>query len=636
MFDLAFWAAITPQFTLASFGVIAPVVILLLTAILLLFLVVAKAERDLQLFVVFAGLGVAAFWLWASNGGRFPHIDAVTAAKEAVPYLEVDDFTAFFHMIFIVMAAIVCLLSLRYLALYEKYTGEFFVMVLFATIGMMVMTAARDLLTMYLALELMSIATYVLVGYLLPERRSQEAALKYFFAGAFGSAIFLFGMAFLYGATGSFAYEPIGRAAAVAVMGSSQATAGYFTVGAVFVIVGFSFKIAAVPFHMWAPDAYDGAPTPITLMMAVAVKAAAFAVFARILFVSLDLGGYNFVGLVLATLCALTMIWGNAAALAQRNLKRLLAYSSIAHAGYMMMALVAREEVVRSLSALRFYFLIYLITTVGAFTVLLTFERKGRKSLEIEDYAGIAKRFPISAAVLLICLLSLAGIPPTAGFLGKWHVFSAAIKTGHISLAILGVLTSLISVYYYLRVVYVMYMLPLKEEGATAGDLAPYPYEQRLSLSLALLVVIVGLFPDSLSALSQRGILAPTARIGAIRLRKKKEAIAAEEAKKRQQKTLQQHPQTRPHHQKTRYPRPKRPIHRHHKHHAHHKHHHPHPVPHKPPTPPHRRPIPTPKRLASPTSRQTTQPTSLQLRILLPTSQPTSTPLSRPTSQSTK
>ncbi|MCB9638973.1 MAG: NADH-quinone oxidoreductase subunit NuoN [Myxococcales bacterium] len=534
MFDTAIWAAITPKITMASFGAIAPAVVLVVTALLLMLFVSFKVDREIQVFTTFLGIGLAAFLLWSVGLHRFPEVDVQFAAQQAISYVEVDAFAMFFHMIFLAVAAVTCLLSVRYLALYHRQPGEFFALVLFATVGMMVMTAARDLLVMYLALETMSLTTYVLVGSLGPQRASQEGALKYFLVGAMGSAIFLFGMAFLYGATGSLHFDVIGNQAATAILGTSRATAGYFTLGATFLLVGFAFKVAAVPFHMWTPDAYDGAPTPVTMMMAISVKAAAFAVFARVVVVSLDLGGKNWVGLVLLVISAATMIWGNFAAIAQRNIKRMLAYSSVAHAGYMLMAIVAREELSLATSALRFYFFVYMITTIGAFTVVLIFEKKDRRALLLSDYAGMAKKYPVASAALSLFLLSLAGIPPTAGFLGKWFIFSAAIKTGYIVLAVVGVLASLVSVYYYTRVIYTMYMMPESEDSAISEDLTPYPYEQRLMIALAALVLLVGIFPDSIAGLTQRGVLEPVARKGLAALKLQKQHLAAQKKEKRE------------------------------------------------------------------------------------------------------
>jgi NADH-quinone oxidoreductase subunit N len=332
----------------------------------------------------------------------------------------------------------------------------------------------------------MSIAVYVLAGLFREDPRSNEAALKYLVLGAFASGFLLFGMAMLYGAAGGTLY--------LSELASKLSTYATLTkpltlLGLALIIVGFGFKVASVPFHMWTPDVYEGAPTNVTAFMAVGVKAAAFAAFARVMFVVFPAFTMQW-NMVLWALAVATMTLGNVVAIAQTNIKRMLAYSSIAHAGYLMVALVAANQL--GAVSLLYYLLAYTIMNIGAFAVVILVGRKKDSYLNIYDYSGLGFQHPALAATMAIFMLALAGIPPTAGFVGKFYIFSAAVQAGYIWLAIIGVMNSLVSVYYYLRITVLMYMRPAEAE------LGPIPFTYGLTAAVALTAVAtlaIGIFP---------------------------------------------------------------------------------------------------------------------------------------------
>jgi NADH-quinone oxidoreductase subunit N len=366
-----------------------------------------------------------------------------------------DGFSSFMNVLFLSSGLLAIAIAYGYLKRMGLERGEYYTLILFSISGMLLMAQAADLIVVFLALELLSIPLYVLAAFARPRADSEEAGLKYFLLGAFATGFVVYGITLVFGATG--ATELGGIAAAVA--------AGTFTkylllIGAALILVGFSFKVAAVPFHMWTPDVYQGAPTSVTGFMAVGAKAAGFAALLRIFvtsFPSLDLDLVP----VLWALAALTMLVGNVVAISQTNIKRLLAYSSIAHAGYILMAFVTfgnpRVSPDAVASAL-FYLVTYAITSFGAWAVVITLEKPDGKGLEISDFAGLGRKRPLLAAAMTVFMLSLTGMPPTLGLVGKFYLFRTAIQGGFIGLALLGVLTSLISAYYYLRVVVTMYM----------------------------------------------------------------------------------------------------------------------------------------------------------------------------------
>ena len=329
--------------------------------------------------------------------------------------------------------------------------GEYYSLVLFAIVGMMLMAQATDLLLVFLALETMSIAVYVLTGLRRDQPNAIEAAFKYFLLGAFASSFFLYGIAFVYGVTGTTHLERAG--AAIAAQSMSGNPMLLLAIG--LLIVGFAFKVAAVPFHMWSPDAYEGAPAVVTGFMSTGVKAAAVAAFARLFLSTLSPMVADWTP-VLWAIAAATMVVGTVVGVSQTNLKRMLAYSSIAHGGYLLVAIIAANDVGKA--SLLFYLAAYAVTNVGAFGIIALLGSRQHGNDELRDYAGLAHSHPALAALMTIFLLSLGGFPPTAGFIAKWYTFTAAVSAGYYGLAIIGVLSSVVSVYFYLRIVVMMYM----------------------------------------------------------------------------------------------------------------------------------------------------------------------------------
>jgi NADH-quinone oxidoreductase subunit N len=339
--------------------------------------------------------------------------------------------------------------------------GEFYVLIMFSISGMQLMAQAADLMVVFLALELLSIPLYVLAAFARQRSDSEEAGLKYFLLGAFSTGFVVFGIALVFGATGA---TSLGGIASTVLAGTF--TKGLLLAGAGLILVGFSFKVAAVPFHMWTPDVYQGAPTPVTGFMAVGAKAAGFAALLRVFIAAFPVISGDMVP-VLWGLAALTMVVGNVVAISQTNIKRMLAYSSIAHAGYILMALVAYGIPKVSQDAIAsalFYLVTYAITSFGSWAVVIALEKGEGKGLEIADFAGLGHKRPVLAAAMTVFMLSLTGMPPTLGLVGKFYLFRTAIEGGFIGLAVIGVLTSLVSAYYYLRVVVTMYMQPGEPE----------------------------------------------------------------------------------------------------------------------------------------------------------------------------
>lgn len=407
-----------------------------------------------------------------------------------------DPMSLFFDMVIGIGGALSALLAGGYLREHLEDRGEYYVILLFSALGAMILARAVDLLSIFVGLETMSLGVYCLVGFRRSSARSAEAAVKYFLLGSFAAAILLFGSALLYGATGETHLAKI-----AAAISGGEADLSLMTVGLLLLFVGLAFKVSAVPFHMWTPDAYEGAPTPTTTFMAVAVKSAAFAVFVRVLLVAfgdeLSMSPDSGWPPVLATLAAVTMIFGNLAALAQVSVKRMLAYSSIAHAGYIMVGMVAWIEVgSEAISAVFFYLLAYTVSNVLAFGALIWVGSYGREVVSYEDLAGVARRHPFVALPFVLGVLSLMGFPPTAGFFGKYYVFSAAVQAGHIWLAILGVLTSAIGAYYYLKVIVFMYMADPKEGAPIAIPMRSGAVVAALAIA-AFFVLEAGLTPSA-------------------------------------------------------------------------------------------------------------------------------------------
>lgn len=363
----------------------------------------------------------------------------------------VDNYSRFFKLIFLLGTLLTILISIKYLEDEAMQHGEYFALILFATIGMMIMASGAELITIFLGIELMSISLYALTGYTRTRMISNEAALKYFLLGSFATGFLLYGIALLYGSTGTTDIRGISTFLATAdVQGS-----GLIVMGMLLILIGLGFKIALVPFHMWTPDVYTGAPAPITAFMSAGPKAAAFAAFVRIFmdaFPSLQ-GEWTALIWVIAVL---TMSVGNIIALVQDNIKRMLAYSSIAHAGYILVAFLAAGEL--GITGILYYLLTYTFMNIGAFALITILGGKGEKRIDVQDYKGLGYKYPYAAIIMSLFLFSLAGIPPTGGFMGKFYIFSAAIKEGYIGLTIIGVLNSVVSVYYYLRVTVAMFM----------------------------------------------------------------------------------------------------------------------------------------------------------------------------------
>jgi len=409
----------------------------------------------------------------------------------------VDAFRWAADVIILLGAALTILMSLDYLDREGIAVPEYHALVLFAAVGMMLLVGAADLMVLFLGLETMSVPVYVLAGINRSSISSAEAALKYFLLGAFASAFLLYGIALIYGATGSTRLAIVGIQ-----VGSAHGTPGLMlNAGVALLFIGFAFKIAAVPFHMWAPDVYDGSPTPVTAFMSASVKAAAFAAFLRVLLTAFPTIEPTFTA-VLWWLAAVTMLVGNLVAMAQRNLKRMLAYSSIAHAGYLLVAVVSGS--LAGAAAFLFYLLFYTITVAGAFGVLIVMGRGGERDVTTDDFTGLGDTHPALAFAMTVCMLSLLGIPGTAGFIGKWYVLVSATGAGYPGLAAVLVLTSVISAGYYLPIVMAMYMKRPVHEGAHAHVRVTTTYRAVLAAA-AVAIVAFGIWPSGVLKLARDG-----------------------------------------------------------------------------------------------------------------------------------
>ncbi|CAN5802395.1 NADH-quinone oxidoreductase subunit N [soil metagenome] len=397
-----------------------------------------------------------------------------------------DGFAVFLSGVVLAGTLLTLLLTVGYCRRHDIHLAEYYHLILMSAVGMLLMTQAHNLIMIFVSLELMSVGVYVLTGFRRTRLRSVEGALKYFVLGAFSTGFFLYGIALVYGSAGTL--DLTGIRDAVATPPASPV----LLAGVALLIVGFGFKVALVPFHMWSPDAYEGAPAPITGFMATGIKAAGFAAFARVFMSTFDGLADQWLP-VLWVLAVLTMFVGNLAAIRQDDIKRMLAYSSIAHAGYLLVALVAHSEL--GVSAFLYYLAAYMLMTLGAFGIVIVLGERGTENTSIRrDYAGIAWRHPLLAAAMALFMFSLTGIPPTAGFFGKFSILSAAVNAGHVPLAVLLVLASVISAYYYLRVVVAMYMWTSERE-----PIRPLPSAMA---ALALLIAVagvlgLGIFPGS-------------------------------------------------------------------------------------------------------------------------------------------
>ncbi len=400
----------------------------------------------------------------------------------------VDGFSVFFKIICLLALIFTVLMSHNHLkVLGVKREGEYYSLMLFACIGMMVMASALDLIVLYLGLELMALSVYCLVGIQKKDKRASEAAIKYFLLGAFASCLFLFGLSYIYGATGTTSLPVVTSFLTGEGIKSNPA----FLLGLGLVLIAFSFKVAAAPFHMWTPDAYEGAMTPVTGFMSVAPKAAGFAALSRLLFEAFPALHGNWV-LPFEIMIFLTMAIGNITAISQVSIKRMLAYSSIAHAGYALLGLLPGTA--QGVSATMNYLFIYLFMNMGAFAVIVLLQQKGLAGERLEDYKGLAKSHPVAAGLMLVFMFSLTGIPPTAGFIGKFNLFVAALNAGYTGMVIWAVIFSAISAYFYLRVVMLMYMHEPQKEVAIVRSGA---LSAVLVMTLAG-VLIIGIYPNDL------------------------------------------------------------------------------------------------------------------------------------------
>jgi NADH-quinone oxidoreductase subunit N len=463
-----------------DFYLLAPEIILTLLgfAVLALGLIFPRMYRETLVAIVLIGL--AAALLVATH-----HWNNVTATA-FYGMVSVDKFTVGFQCLFIIAAALTLMLSLN--ALEEKYLlyNEYFALIIFATVGMMLMASSVHLLTLFLGLETLSVSLYILAGFRRDDPKALESSFKYFLLGAFASSFLLYGIALLYGSVGSASLTAL---AAHLKQNLNAATQPLFLTGVVLMIVGFGFKIALAPFHSWAPDVYQGAPTPIAAFMATGSKAAGFAALLR-LCIAADVMNHLLWQQIFWVIAVATMTIGNIIALRQANIKRMLAYSSIAHAGYILIGVLAHNET--GYAGILFYLLSYTFMNVGAFGVVALLAKSEQEYVNVSEYRGLAYRRPFAALAMAIFMFSLSGIPPTAGFLGKFYVFSGAIQAGHLWLVILGVVNSMISLYYYLGVVVVMFM---QEPEGEKAPITPLP---AVGIALAIAVfgtLNLGLFP---------------------------------------------------------------------------------------------------------------------------------------------
>jgi NADH-quinone oxidoreductase subunit N len=460
------WLPILPLITIS----IAAIVVLLVGVR------VEDDETDGLGWLTIASIAIAFVFTLAMSGQN---------ATAFAGSIAIDDFAVFFELAILFVAAVIVLMSLNYADEVRLPGAEYYSLILFAALGMMLMAAAGDLIIIFLGLETMSLAIYVLAGLKRSDPRSGEAAIKYFLLGAFSTGFLLYGIALIYGATGTIKLEPIRTALAHGIaLGTPM-----LLLGLGMMLIGFGFKIAAVPFHMWTPDAYEGAPTPITAYMATGVKLAAFAGFLRVF--PLHLGAVSAEwSWVLWVMAALTMTVGNIVALVQTNIKRMLAYSAIAHAGYLLVAMAAVGPTAGA--AMLFYLLGYVVTNLGAFGVVVALERRDVAHDLIEDYRGLAQREPALAAAMTIFLLSFTGVPPLVGFIGKFYVFTAALQAGLVWLVVIAVLNAVMAAYYYIYIIVAMYM---QEGGVAVGRMSLRP-GLVATIAIALIAtILIGVYP---------------------------------------------------------------------------------------------------------------------------------------------
>lgn len=495
-----------------EYAISLPMILLALFAlgILIIDLILPKEWKRVNAITALVGLAFAA----AATIKLHRHLLAGSGPFEGFgSAMLLDGFAVYFYYLFLIGTAVAILISIRYLEIEREDHGEFYALVLFAVIGMMCMAAGYDIILLFVGLELMAISTYVLVGFLRRDKRSNEAALKYLLLGAFSSGIFAYGLSLFYGISGSTNLGVI--AAKLQERIASNPKDPVIVIALLTTAVGLLFKIAAVPFHQWAPDAYEGAPTSVTGFMSVAVKAAGWAMLLRIFLWGLAPLRSLYVPLLMFIAIA-TLTGGNLAAMTQNNLKRLLAYSSIAHVGYMLLGLVASDNVNNQtgIQGILFYLLVYTFMNLGAFAVITSLRRRNIIGDDIDDIAGLYFKRPVEAVLMLFFLLSLAGIPPLAGFWGKYFIFLSLMQTGHYALASVAVLYAVVGLYYYMRIANAMFM-------RQAADAEPIRLSPGMALALTVTgvgTVAIGVFPNAFIAfvnwsLSSSASLASAAQI---------------------------------------------------------------------------------------------------------------------------
>jgi NADH-quinone oxidoreductase subunit N len=479
---------ILPQIQLVLFGL----------GILLTDFLLEKQYKSWNAVMAMLGVGFSGYSLWQLRGAI-----ETTGQRFGFNYsILVDHFFIFFGFLFLAATALVILLSVKYLEVEEEHHGEYYALMLFATVGMMFMVSGFDLVVQFIALETMAISFYILVGFLRRDRRSNEGALKYLLLGAFSSGILAYGFSILYGLGRSTNLGDITVALIQRPAGDILVLLALVTVSA-----GLFFKVAAVPFHQWAPDVYEGAPTTITAYVSVASKTASFALLLRLFLLVFWPSRESWQPLVaVVALASLTL--GNFAAMTQTNVKRLLAYSSISHVGYVLLGLVAGNEM--GLKGMAFYLFVYTFMNVGAFAVVIVLRRKGLIGDELEDLNGLSQRSPAAALLLLIFMLSLAGIPPTAGFIGKYYIFVSLIQTNHYYLALFAVLYIVPAVYYYFRIVVHAWM-----RKTTDPVLPTISTGQAVALTVTCFVALVaGLYPEPFVRLAGYSLMLPLGPLG--------------------------------------------------------------------------------------------------------------------------
>ncbi|MCZ6530564.1 MAG: NADH-quinone oxidoreductase subunit N [Chloroflexi bacterium] len=469
-----------------------PFIIVSVWAILLLLFDLFISNKGITAILAAAGVAAALVAVIARLGSYQVAFNGMIVA---------DSFSDYLQIVILATALLGIAVAYDYLRRMNMERGEYYTLMLFTVSGMLLMSLAGDLILVFLAIELLSLPLYVLSGFARPEKSSEEAAMKYFILGAFSSAFLVYGIALIFGSTGTTNMAGVAQSIA-----GDQADPTLMIIAVPMLLVGLGFKVAAVPFHMWTPDVYEGAPSAAVAFMSVGAKVAGFAALLRIFVAALPELAPAW-GPVVIAVSAATMIWGNVAAIAQSNIKRMLAYSSIAHAGYILMALAAASDPTvadKAVSAALFYLFAYLFSNLGAWAVVLAMERSKGGGLRIEDYAGLGRRRPALALAMAIFMLSLIGVPPTAGFIGKFLVFGVTIEAGLIGLAIVGVVTTLISAYYYLRVVVMMYMRTGEPESRSEGWL-----NRTVGLT-ALATFLLGVLPGPILILAgSSGFITP-------------------------------------------------------------------------------------------------------------------------------